>query len=60
MLEAAVSISPLMEELKSLSPYLFIFPVQPDSSFVLLGKLLGDSIFCLSVRLHLLLNVMRN
>ncbi|MDR2441080.1 MAG: hypothetical protein LBE12_17100 [Planctomycetaceae bacterium] len=61
MLEVTVSVSPLSEELKSFSSYLFVSSVQPvDSLLVLLCKSLDESIFCLSVRLHLLLNVMLN
>jgi hypothetical protein len=60
VLEMTTPVSLLTEELKNLSPYLFIFSVQPDSFFVLSGKPPSDSIFCLAVRLHLLLNVMRN
>jgi hypothetical protein len=61
VLEVPVSVSSLAEELKNnLSSDLFTFSVQSDSSFVLLGKPPNDLIFCLAVRLHLLLNVMRN
>lgn len=59
--EVIVSASPLSEELKNFSPYLFVSPVQPvDSLFVLLCKPPDNPICCLSVRLHLLLNVMLN
>lgn len=59
--EVTVSASSLSEKLKSFSSYLFVSSVQPlDSLLVLLCKPPGDSMFCLSLRLHLLLNVIRN
>jgi hypothetical protein len=61
VLEVTVSASPLSEELKSFSSNLFVSPVQSvDSLLVLHCKPPDNSMFCLSVRLHLLLNVMLN
>lgn len=61
VLEVVVPVSSLQDELKSFSPYLFVFLGQPDSSlFAFPDKLPVNSMFCLSMRLHLLLNVLRN